>query len=288
MANEKLEKHLLTVKEVAEYLRVNQTTIYRLLRKSEIPAFKVGGDWRFNIESVDDWCLSADYASFGRATGVARRPLSRAVPSSVADSSDATAVLVGIYEAISEMLGPIREIRELIPALKRIAEALEDKRDPYAEIARLYRDKDIVFKKYTERVFKSAPFATGVADSEMRFVAVSDEYCRLFNRSRKHLRTLRLPDLVSEEDRERSVHLIEGLLEGNSKVERFAGKLIVAKAPEVTAWIQVWAVRTNRKAKPQYVSGIVEQFANRKQASAMFTRCAEDLSKRRENLWTRG
>ena len=63
---------------------------------------------------------------------------------------------------MSQILGPIREIRELIPALKRIAEALEDKRDPYAEIARLYRDKDIVFKKYTERVFKSAPFATGM------------------------------------------------------------------------------------------------------------------------------
>jgi excisionase family DNA binding protein len=45
----------MTVTEVAEYLRVHTSTIYRLLRRGEIPGFRVGSDWRFNRESIDAW-----------------------------------------------------------------------------------------------------------------------------------------------------------------------------------------------------------------------------------------
>jgi excisionase family DNA binding protein len=48
-------RKVLTVKDVAEYLQVHTSTIYRLLRRKRIPAFKVGTDWRFNIESIDEW-----------------------------------------------------------------------------------------------------------------------------------------------------------------------------------------------------------------------------------------
>ncbi len=48
---------VMTVREVSAYLRVHQTTIYRLLKHNQIPAFRVGGDWRFNIETIDSWCL---------------------------------------------------------------------------------------------------------------------------------------------------------------------------------------------------------------------------------------
>jgi excisionase family DNA binding protein len=47
---------LLTVRDLSEYLHVHTSTIYRMLRKHEIPAFRIGTDWRFNIESVDRWC----------------------------------------------------------------------------------------------------------------------------------------------------------------------------------------------------------------------------------------
>jgi excisionase family DNA binding protein len=46
---------ILTLEEVAEFLRVHPTTVYRLLRKSKIPAFKVGSDWRFNEAAVGKW-----------------------------------------------------------------------------------------------------------------------------------------------------------------------------------------------------------------------------------------
>jgi excisionase family DNA binding protein len=51
---------VMTVREVSVYLRVHPTTIYRLLKKNQIPAFKIGSDWRFNIHSIDRWCLQKE------------------------------------------------------------------------------------------------------------------------------------------------------------------------------------------------------------------------------------
>lgn len=46
---------IMTVGEVAAYLRCHTATIYRLLRNGQIPAFKVGSDWRFNRDTIDKW-----------------------------------------------------------------------------------------------------------------------------------------------------------------------------------------------------------------------------------------
>ena len=46
---------VLTVNELADYLRVHRSTIYRLLKKGQLPGFKIGSDWRFNVEVIDDW-----------------------------------------------------------------------------------------------------------------------------------------------------------------------------------------------------------------------------------------
>ena len=50
---------ILTTAEVARYLRVNPSTIYRLLKSKGLPAFKVGRDWRFNLEQIDKFVLAA-------------------------------------------------------------------------------------------------------------------------------------------------------------------------------------------------------------------------------------
>jgi excisionase family DNA binding protein len=51
---------VLTLEETAAMLRVHSSTIYRMLRKKELPAFRVGSDWRFNRESIDRWVLSRE------------------------------------------------------------------------------------------------------------------------------------------------------------------------------------------------------------------------------------
>ena len=52
--------HLLTVGEIADYLPVHTSTIYRLLERKELPTFKVGGDWRFNVEQINRWCAERE------------------------------------------------------------------------------------------------------------------------------------------------------------------------------------------------------------------------------------
>jgi excisionase family DNA binding protein len=56
---------ILTIRDVAEYLKVHPSTIYRLLKKKQLPAFKIGSDWRFNRESIDRWRADAEANNSG-------------------------------------------------------------------------------------------------------------------------------------------------------------------------------------------------------------------------------
>ncbi len=46
---------ILTLKEVAEYLKLADKTAYRLAAEGKLPGFKVGGSWRFKREDVLLW-----------------------------------------------------------------------------------------------------------------------------------------------------------------------------------------------------------------------------------------
>ncbi len=46
---------IMTPKEAAKYLGFHLVTIYRLLKKHEIPAVKIGGQWRFKKDILDAW-----------------------------------------------------------------------------------------------------------------------------------------------------------------------------------------------------------------------------------------
>jgi excisionase family DNA binding protein len=47
----------ITVDELSEYLRVHKTTIYRMLKQRKLPAFRIGSDWRFSLETIKQWQL---------------------------------------------------------------------------------------------------------------------------------------------------------------------------------------------------------------------------------------
>ena len=49
------EGEILTLDEVAAYLKAGKRTIYRLAASGEIPAFKLGGTWRFSRADIDNW-----------------------------------------------------------------------------------------------------------------------------------------------------------------------------------------------------------------------------------------
>jgi len=60
---DEIRSRVLTVGEVSEYLRVHPSTVYRMLRKRELPGFRVGGDWRFTIDAIDRWRSQAESAT---------------------------------------------------------------------------------------------------------------------------------------------------------------------------------------------------------------------------------
>ena len=44
-----------TVAEVARYLHVQPTTIYKLIRTGQLPAFKIGAEYRFDMDQLKKW-----------------------------------------------------------------------------------------------------------------------------------------------------------------------------------------------------------------------------------------
>ena len=46
---------LMTIEELAQYLRVKKRTIYDWVKKGKIPAVKAVGQWRFKKNLIDDW-----------------------------------------------------------------------------------------------------------------------------------------------------------------------------------------------------------------------------------------
>ena len=55
MATSAVQGDILTIREVAAYLKVTERTIYRLAAAKRIPAFKVGGTWRFSRADIEVW-----------------------------------------------------------------------------------------------------------------------------------------------------------------------------------------------------------------------------------------
>jgi PTS system nitrogen regulatory IIA component len=53
-----MESDILTLEEVAKYLRVKPQTIYTWAQEKKIPAAKLGREWRFRKSIIDAWILS--------------------------------------------------------------------------------------------------------------------------------------------------------------------------------------------------------------------------------------
>ena len=51
---------VLTVDELAEYLKVHRSTIYRLVKARKLPGFRIGKDYRFIREQIDGWRIAQE------------------------------------------------------------------------------------------------------------------------------------------------------------------------------------------------------------------------------------
>mgnify|MGYP000848496405 CR=1 FL=1 len=54
---ERFEKWM-TINELAQYLKMSRTKLYGMAQRGEIPVSKIGNQWRFDREEVDQWMKS--------------------------------------------------------------------------------------------------------------------------------------------------------------------------------------------------------------------------------------
>lgn len=50
-----MDDQMMTVDELAKMLRVSTKTVYRLLKRGELPALRIGHHWRFSRKDVHRW-----------------------------------------------------------------------------------------------------------------------------------------------------------------------------------------------------------------------------------------
>ncbi len=58
-----MQSDIMTIREVANYLKLNEKTTYRLVSDGKIPGFKVGGAWRFRRGDIDTWIQEQSIAN---------------------------------------------------------------------------------------------------------------------------------------------------------------------------------------------------------------------------------
>ena len=69
MPSSAADNAIMTIGEVADYLKVTERTIYRLAGAKQIPAFKVGGSWRFSKADIDRWIREQSSQTSGPRNG---------------------------------------------------------------------------------------------------------------------------------------------------------------------------------------------------------------------------
>ena len=58
LTDKDLAERPLTVKDVAKYLQISEPTVFRLLKSGELPAAKIGRQWRITRKAIDDYLLA--------------------------------------------------------------------------------------------------------------------------------------------------------------------------------------------------------------------------------------
>jgi len=48
-------EELLTIEELAEYLKISKHTLYKMVEKGKIPALKIANRWRFKKRKIEKW-----------------------------------------------------------------------------------------------------------------------------------------------------------------------------------------------------------------------------------------
>jgi excisionase family DNA binding protein len=98
------EREILTLREASEFLNCHPSTVYRLVKSSQIPAFRLGGSWRFVkpelrrwIKDLTEWPGQAEerFAASSKASSTKAAKPSPASRRNRISSSSADAAAIG-------------------------------------------------------------------------------------------------------------------------------------------------------------------------------------------------
>jgi excisionase family DNA binding protein len=56
------DQEIMTLYEVAEYLRLHPVTAYRMVKRGDVPAFRIGTEWRFRRKQINRWIADLQMA----------------------------------------------------------------------------------------------------------------------------------------------------------------------------------------------------------------------------------
>lgn len=73
------EIQILTVKQVAQYLQMDEHTVYRLARGGILPSFKIAGQWRFKKDVIDRWIEEGSLKNINRVKHHKKRNQNRRI-----------------------------------------------------------------------------------------------------------------------------------------------------------------------------------------------------------------
>jgi len=67
------DESVLTIREVADLLRIGDKKAYELAREGELPAFRVGGQWRFQRSAIEEWMKAQTQVAVAVGAKVGRK-----------------------------------------------------------------------------------------------------------------------------------------------------------------------------------------------------------------------
>ena len=56
-----MDKRLLTIQELTDYLQVSTKTVYRMVHRQQVPCYKVANQWRFRWDIIQSWMETENY-----------------------------------------------------------------------------------------------------------------------------------------------------------------------------------------------------------------------------------
>jgi excisionase family DNA binding protein len=102
---------LLTTRELHERLQLDRVTIYRMVKAGELPALRVGGQWRFSSDAIDAWLENRDHtwpppAASANAADLTDLPLTELIPlQALQGIQDQFAAVLGVAAFVTDLDG---------------------------------------------------------------------------------------------------------------------------------------------------------------------------------------